>query len=413
MFALATEPSVHLNLRYRGRKKILFPLIFFSKSRLPTNFVPASYPSAKLNHMSTAIAATPETSIAYTPGALLNAVGNSLTSPLLNKVFKAKGIYRRGKGVNYNGAYYDVLRDEFTESNLALVVPERLRSQLRDGQLIEATVYLSKRFQPNTGRIDLLLTLNELLNKREVVVDEEATKGLALLQKKAKTGYKDADSFIRRRLFEQKPVRVTILVGLGAIVDQDIKHQVREAAVAYEFHYIRVNLSQPGEITQALITQQDTDILVIARGGGENMAIFDQLVISEAAIKLHCIFITALGHSTDEPLLQKIADKSFITPTALGQYFHDLYNKTLDDLNQSKAKLVADLSKQIELNYQHKLQDLQKQLTETARAAQDATQQAKLQVQQLSDRLAKTKTVIAVLATLVGLALLYFIFKSK
>jgi exodeoxyribonuclease VII large subunit len=369
--------------------------------------------------MLTTETATPETSIAYTPGALLNAVGNSLTSPLLNKVFKAKGVYRPGKGVNYNGAYYDNLKDEFSDSNLVLVVPERIRPQLRDGQLIEASVYLSKRFQGSTGRVDLLLTLNELLARKEKVIDEEATKALALLQNKAKAGYKDADSLIKRSLFEQKPIRVTILVGLGAIVDQDIKHQVREAAVAYEFRYIRINLSQAAEITQALITQQNTDILVIARGGGENMSIFDNPAISEAALRLHCIFITALGHSTDEPLLQKIADKSFITPTALGQYFHDLYNKTLDDLNHSKAKLIADLSKQIELNYQHKLQDLQKQLVETTRTAQDVArraEQAEQETRQLSDRLARTKAVIAVLATLatlITLIVLYFIFKSK
>ena len=104
---------------------------------------------------------------------------------------------------------------------------------------------------------------------------------------------------------------------------------------------------------------------------------------------------------------------SLSTPLCLRRVYHNHTNRALDDLHQSKTKLIADLSKQIELNHQHKLQDLQKQLTETAGAAQDTTQQAKLQVQQLSDRLAKTKTIIAVLATLVDLALLYIIFKSK
>jgi exodeoxyribonuclease VII large subunit len=252
---------------------------------------------------------------AFTPSALLNALGNSLTSPLLNQVHFAKGIYRAGKGVNYNGSYYDLLKDESTDNNLVLVVPERLRPQLRDGQLIEASVYLSKRFQTGTGRIDLLLTLNEVLTKKEKVVDEQATKAAELLQKKANAGYKDADSFIRKRLFEQTPIRVTIIVGQGAVVDQDIRHQVREAALAYEFRYVRVNLSQTLEITKALQENQATDILVIARGGGENICVFDNPVIGETALNLRCIFMTALGHTTDEPLLQKLADKSFITGT--------------------------------------------------------------------------------------------------
>jgi len=352
-----------------------------------------------------------EPQLAYTPSALLNTVGNSLTSPLLYKIFAARGIYRAGKGVNYHGSYYDILKDEFSDNSLALVVRERLRSQLRDGQLIEVSVYLSKRFQTGSGRIDLVLILNELLGKKERIVDEHATKGLALVQKKIKAGYKDADSFIRKRLFEQKPIRVTIIVGQGAIVDQDIKHQLREAMVAYEFQFVRANLAQVSEITQALRSNQETDILVIARGGGENMSIFDNPAVSETALGLHCIFITALGHSSDEPLLQKVADKFFITPTALGGYFHDLYNKTLDDLNNSKTKLIADLSKQIELNYQHKMQDLENRLVEMTRSDAATRERSDELVRELSDRLAKAKAVVIGLVIVLGLAALYFIFR--
>ena len=364
----------------------------------------------------------PETVLAYSPNALLNAIGNSLTSPLLNQVFKIKGIYRPGKGVNYNGSYYDIIRDEFNEANLVLVTPERLRSQLRDGQLIEASVYLSKRFQAATGRIDLLLTLNELFSKEEKVVSEAETKAFTLIQQKVKTGYKDADSFIKKRLYEQKPIRVNILVGLGAIIDNDIKHQIREAAVAYQFNYIRVNLSQVVEISKALIANDGADILVIARGGGENMAIFDNPGIAETALQLRSILITALGHSTDDPLLQKVADRAFITPTALGQYFHDLYNKTIDDFNDSKTKLIGDLTRQIDLNYQNKLQDLNSRLAESTRSNQEATRSnqeatrnAELQLRYLSERLVKTKStnsvLYGVLLVLIGIVL-YFLLKK-
>ena len=35
----------------------------------------------------------------------------------------------------------------------------------------------------------------------------------------------------------------------------------------------------------------------------------------------------AIGHKENIPLLQKVADKAFITPTALGQYLNDIYNE--------------------------------------------------------------------------------------
>src|ERR1700722_20809656 len=83
----------------------------------------------------------------YSPAALLTAFGNSIASPLLNKIFTIKGIYKAGKGVNYNGFYYDTLQDEIGDACIALLTPQRLRPQLRDGEQIEASVYLSKHLQ--------------------------------------------------------------------------------------------------------------------------------------------------------------------------------------------------------------------------------------------------------------------------
>lgn len=317
------------------------------------------------------IPAPPEARPFYTPHALLHALGNSIQSPLFNEVFRVKGLFKAGKGVNYNGLFYDILRDEFSDSTLTLVTPERLRIRLSDGQLIEATAFLTKRPQVSTGRIELVLTINEILSRNAPPINEQETRALALLRQKASAGYKDADAYIRKKLFEGQPIRVTILVGVGAIIDHDIKHQVKEAAVAYQFRYIRTNLSQVNEITRTIRENTDTDMLVIARGGGENMQIFDNPSLCESVLDLGTVFITALGHCTDEPLLQKLADKAFITPTALGGYFHDQYNKAMDELNDSKAKLIGDLTRQIDLNYQTRLQDLQARLLETVRTARE------------------------------------------
>jgi exonuclease VII large subunit len=345
--------------------------------------------------------------LSYTPHALLHTLGNSLQSPLFNEVFRIKGIYKYGKGVNYNGVYYDILRDEQSESNVTLMTPERLRTSLSEGQLIEVSAFLTKRFQASSGRIDLILTLNELFSRKTNPVNEEETKALAVLRQKASLGYKDADSYIRKRLFAQQNIRITILVGMTAIVDQDIKHQIREAAVAYHIEYIRINLAQPAEIIRALKGYSDTDILVIARGGGENLSVFDNPTLAETALTIRPIFITAIGHSTDEPLLQKIADKSFITPTALGQYFHDLYNRTTDEFNDSRAKLIGDLTKQIDLNYQTRLQDLQIRHQE----ALHATEQ---HIHYLTSRLAKTgrtKTILSVVILILIVLIIVFILK--
>jgi exonuclease VII large subunit len=346
---------------------------------------------------------------AYSPSALLTAFGNSLTSPLLNEIFTVKGIYKAGKGVCYNSFYYDNLKDEHSDASITLLTRQPIRAQLRDGEQIEASACLSKRFQASGGRIEVQLMINELLSRREKTINEEETKALALIQQKAKAGFKDADSFIKRKLFEQQPIKVTILIGQSAIIDQDIMHQLKEAVTAFQLRFIRINLASVTEIARALNNYQDTDVLALARGGGENMAIFDSPDLATTAIATKPIFLTALGHSADEPLLQKIADKALITPTALGQYFHDLYDKTIEDINGSKAKLIGDLSKQIDLTYQQKIQGLQQQLSDSIRTGKEAVQTIERQLRVLSERLASTKRINQFLAVTLCALLLFLV----
>jgi exodeoxyribonuclease VII large subunit len=347
---------------------------------------------------------------AYSPAALLTAFGNSIASPLLNKIFTVKGIYKAGKGVSYNGLFYDNLKDEFGDTSIILLTPQQLRVQLQDGEQIEASVYLSKRFQASGARIEVQLMINELLSRREKVVNDDDTKALALIQQKAKGGFKDADSFIKRKLFEQQPISVTILIGQSAIIDQDILHQLKDAATAFKTRFVCINFSLVNEIIRALQANQESDILVLARGGGENMNILDNSEIAAAALTLKPIFLTALGHSADEPLLQKVADKALITPTALGQYFHDLYTRTVEDFQGSKAKLIKDLSQQIDLNYQQQIKRLEDRLTETTRSGQETVCKAERQSQVLSDRMAKTKLINQILVLALFALLLFLVF---
>jgi exonuclease VII large subunit len=41
--------------------------------------------------------------------------------------------------------------------------------------------------------------------------------------------------------------------------------------------------------------------------------------------------VTAIGHKDDVSLLQQVADKAFITPTAFGQFLNEIYNHTIEE----------------------------------------------------------------------------------
>ncbi len=68
------------------------------------------------------------------------------------------------------------------------------------------------------------------------------------------------------------------------------------------------------------------------------MEVFNKPSLTEQALSLKCFFVTAIGHKEDTSLLQKVADKAFITPTALGQYVNEIYNQTIEELQGFKSK---------------------------------------------------------------------------
>lgn len=282
-----------------------------------------------------------DTEAVYNPSALLNIFSSTLNNETTRKIFKVKGIYTAGRGTSYNNVYYDTLKDETSDACMTLVIPGLIRAQLSANQLIECNAYLSKKVQLNGGRIDLQLNVVELLSKNSSSYTEAELKTFEILKKKAELGHRDVDGFIRSKIINGEPITVTILIGKAGIIDSDIKHQLQEAISFYKFYFVRINLTSQKEIIENLnYYQKKCDILAISRGGGENLEIFDSSDIAQTALTLTTPFITALGHKENVPLLQKVADKFFITPTALGQYFNQIYNSTIEQLQNSKAKLV-------------------------------------------------------------------------
>jgi exodeoxyribonuclease VII large subunit len=304
-----------------------------------------------------------KSSVMYSPSAIVNIFNNALNSEATRRIITAKGMYVPGKGQSYNGYYYDQLKDETSDACITLIVPAIIRTSLAAQQTIECQAFLTKKVQANSARIELQLNVTELLHQKESQFTPEQIKALQLLQRKAKIGYKDVDAFIKTKIIKSEPIRIIILIGKTGIIDHDIKHQLETAMSFYDFQFERINLTSEKEIIDALQSHQErSDLLIVSRGGGDKMEIFNKPDIAEAALQLSCHFVTAIGHQQDNTLLQRVADKAFITPTALGQYFNDMYNRTMEEMQNSKAKLVEDITIQLEANYAKQIQNLEEHL---------------------------------------------------
>jgi exodeoxyribonuclease VII large subunit len=317
----------------------------------------------------------------YSPAALLNIFNGLLAPAQTKKIIRLKGIYRAGKGALYGGYYYDLLADETAEAQLTLIVPARLRPSLTDNTTIEFEGYVTKRVALAQGRIEIQATITELLAERANKYTAEELRAVAIQQQKASEGYRNVEVFLKSRIVNKEAVRITILVGKTAIVDSDIRHALEGSIGFYQVRFERIGMTSEGEILEALRRFDDlstTDVLVLSRGGGDRMEVFDSPVLAEYCLGLAPYFVTAIGHKEDSSLLQRIADKAFITPTALGQYLNTLYNETIAELEHSKAKLVATITEQLKANYDKQVENLQvkvRQLEELSGRSAGAQQQ--------------------------------------
>jgi exodeoxyribonuclease VII large subunit len=301
----------------------------------------------------------------YSPSSIISIFNNLIVAPEEKKVIIMKGIYFQKPGRSYNGIWYDELRDESAESTITLKVPDLLRTKLTSNTTIEVRSYITKRID-NRGSISIQINLIELIEQTHNKHSDEEIKKIDIINKKISAGFRDLDSHIKQYIYNNQKPKIKILHGHSAIIDQDIKTQMAEAIALYEIEFIPTTISSITDIISTLQRQalNTTDIVAISRGGGDiDLKIFDKPELCEYCLSLPSFLISAIGHQADTPLLEKISDKKFSTPTAFGQYLKETYNSTVEEFQKSKAKIVDDVTRTLKANYDKQISNLNQQLT--------------------------------------------------
>jgi hypothetical protein len=300
----------------------------------------------------------------YSPASIINILSNIIAIPGTNKIIGLRGIYFATGKSPYNGFYYDQLKDESSDYTIQLIVPNLIRNQLTNNKTIEIICYITKKAEKD-GSVRLLANVTDLVNQTQNKYTSEEIRTLEIQQKKSEIGFRDLDSFIKNCIYEERKPNINIIIGKTAIIQHDIIDQMSEAGSLYNINFIQTNLTSINELISAINLSNNPaiDILVIARGGGDiEYESINKPELAEACLNLLPFLVTALGHKVNTPLLERIADKKFITPTAFGQYLKEIYNTTVEELAQSKAKLVDDVTKQLKTVYDKELQNLNDKL---------------------------------------------------
>ncbi|MFI6231691.1 exodeoxyribonuclease VII large subunit [Micromonospora echinospora] len=127
----------------------------------------------------------------------------------------------------------------------------------------------------------------------------------------------------RKRRLPFLPGRVGLITGRASAAERDVLTNARRRWPAVEFRTVNVAVQGTGAVPQivdalkVLDADPSVDVIVIARGGGgiEDLLPFSDEALCRAVFACRTPVVSAIGHETDAPLLDYVADVRASTPT--------------------------------------------------------------------------------------------------
>jgi exodeoxyribonuclease VII large subunit len=127
----------------------------------------------------------------------------------------------------------------------------------------------------------------------------------------------------RKRRLPFLPQKIGLITGRASAAERDVLTNTRRRWPAVEFRVLNVAVQGPTAVPQIIdalkvLDHDDTiDVIVIARGGGsvEDLLPFSDEALCRAVFAARTPVVSAIGHETDTPLLDYVADLRASTPT--------------------------------------------------------------------------------------------------
>ncbi len=127
----------------------------------------------------------------------------------------------------------------------------------------------------------------------------------------------------RKRRLPFLPQRVGLITGRASAAERDVLMNTRRRWPSVDFRVINVPVQGPTAVPQIIdalkvLDNDDTvDVIVLARGGGsvEDLLPFSDEALCRAVFGCRTPVVSAIGHETDAPLVDYVADARASTPT--------------------------------------------------------------------------------------------------
>ena len=333
----------------------------------------------------------------YKPSEIIGIFRSALSRQNINaQIVCLNGVYIKTQNAQlYNNCAYDALRDENTDEEVALLMPRNLRDDLKSGNIITVYGTIDRRIT-NKGYIQIILKVSRLNIIKEQQLSEKEIKQIELRNIKSQKGFKNVDSLLENKLFQDKRPAVALLYAESSITNADFKKGVEAAATHIDFREYKVSFANAVALS-SMIKQLDTlnyDAIAIVRGGGSGIEKLDEVEVVEALTNLNTAWIYGVGHEKENLFIRNIADKVIPIPFALGTYFRDTVNAVVEKKAKSKAVLVEEIKKQFtkqieDANKQNK--ELQEKITAITKSNEASQKQSKEQLEAMQKQQAEAQ----------------------
>ena len=263
-----------------------------------------------------------------------------LSAKIADYVAKMAPVWVEGQVVQLNrrvegGMAFLVLRDTDVDMSLSVSVRaqvmQSLPSTLREG------THVVVRARPTywTKRGSFQMQADEL---RPVGIGELLARIEHLKRVLASEGLFDP---ARKVALPFLPHVIGLVCGRGSKAEHDVVVNARERwpDVTFEIREVAVQGSAAVPQVSAAIEELDRDprveVIVVARGGGavEDLLPFSNEMLVRAAAACRTPLVSAIGHETDTPLLDLVADYRASTPT-------DAAKRIVPDVTEERARLT-------------------------------------------------------------------------
>ncbi|GHJ10149.1 exodeoxyribonuclease 7 large subunit [Micromonospora humidisoli] len=144
------------------------------------------------------------------------------------------------------------------------------------------------------------------------------------------------------------PQRIGLVTGRASAAERDVLTNARRRWPAVEFRTVNVAVQGPGAVSQivdalrVLDADETIDVIILARGGGgiEDLLPFSDEALCRAVFACRTPVVSAIGHETDAPLVDYVADVRASTPT-------DAAKRVVPDLTD-EVRLIGQARSRLE-----------------------------------------------------------------